>query len=410
MLRALGVHTVVTDFSPVLVRALSLFGPGELRELRVLDVDVFQLVMSLVPTASASEEGGPALQIQQSMDALCAIQVGGYIKSLYWTRPDIGSLAALLQRHSSTVTEVNADLPAEMLNEVSSALGCCTRLESLTYASRYAPANWLGLSQLHTLHGVDLGQVSFAAIAAALPKLHVLKASGPCNRAARTVFFTDLLPRLWVFHFEGTWHKQPTSTVRPLPLLQELVWRLPPDAYGDIIAPREFLGAQPTVLHAPHALISQCWLGAADASENFLERVCDLRIVEDEDADPLDPSNVARVLCAAPRLKKFVTDHGVRRDASWLAPTAPTHSAFQGLVHPRLRKFGVARAEPGDWTSKANQPGTEWVAHLRRRHFPRLCELVVDNEAYFVTPHDGGVLHAPQPKQAGSTPKKKKTK
>jgi hypothetical protein len=44
----------VDDFSTVLVRALSLFGPGELRALRLLDVDVLRLVTSLLRTASVS--------------------------------------------------------------------------------------------------------------------------------------------------------------------------------------------------------------------------------------------------------------------------------------------------------------------------------------------------------------------
>jgi hypothetical protein len=54
-----------------------------------------------------------------------------------------------------------------MLNEAASAVAGCTRLECLTGAYPYTPLVWLGLSQLHTLHGVDLRTVS--AIAAALP-------------------------------------------------------------------------------------------------------------------------------------------------------------------------------------------------------------------------------------------------
>jgi hypothetical protein len=112
--------------------------------------------------------------------------------------------------------------------------------------------------------------------------------------------------------------------------------------------------------------------------------VCDLQITTGFNADPLDPSDVARILRAAPQLKKFYTAHYVHGGASWLAPTAPTHPAFEGLVHPRLREFGLAVAEGEDGTSESAPPGA--LAHLRRHHFPRLRELFAGFEAYFVTP------------------------
>jgi hypothetical protein len=183
------------------------------------------------------------------MDALCVVHAGGSFSP----SPDIGSLAAVLRRHSSTITELHAELPAKLLKETAPALACCTRLESLTGAYAHDPAIWLGLSQLHTLRGVDLAKVSFADIATALPQLHTLTAFGDCDGPAD--FFTNLLPRLRVLHFEGTWpdaQEQDVSTVAPLPLLEELVW----EVCGQNTAPREFVGAQPTVLYAPYALIS----------------------------------------------------------------------------------------------------------------------------------------------------------
>jgi hypothetical protein len=373
----------VDDFSPVIVRALSLFGPGELRTLRVVEVDVFCLVTSLLQKASVSGSG-PAPQIAQAIDVLYAIDAGGHFSP----SPDIGSLAALLERHASTITELRAELPARMLEVASSALARCSRLESLTGAHGHDPFIWLGLSQLHTLCGVDMGKVSFADIAAALPKLNTLKAFGYCdNPAQAAAFFTDLLPRLRVFHFDGRWanaEEEPASTaVAPLPLLEELMWAM----FDQNIAPREFLGAQPAVLDAPYALISQCWLGSVDEAARFLARVCDLKIRQVVDVDPLDPTDVARVLRAAPRLKKFYSGHYVEGGASWLAPTAPTHPAFEGLVHPRLVEFGLARDDEAD-TSDAIPPDAEWAAHLRRRNFPRLREVGVGGEAYFVTPLD----------------------
>jgi hypothetical protein len=277
----------------VLVRALSLFGSGELRALHVLDVEVLRLVTSLMGTASAS---GPAPQIAQATNALCAIQIAPCFSSSL----DVGSLAALLQRHSATMTELDAEFPTDMLTEAASALACCTRLEYLTCAHLYDPIVWLGLSHLHTLRGVDLSKVPTAAIAAALPRLHTLKALGHCRDPAQVAdFFTDLLPRLRVFDFEGRWPEQPvTTTVAPLPLLENLTWNTSPDT-----APHAFLGAQPSVLHVPHKFISQCWLGAVDEAASFLSRVSDLRMTAPLDVDPLDPNHVARILRAAPQLK-----------------------------------------------------------------------------------------------------------
>jgi hypothetical protein len=139
------------------------------------------------------------------------------------------------------------------------------------------------------------------------------------------------------------------------------------------------------LLYAPFDLVSQCRLEAADASSSFLARVCDLHITSIvDDVDPLDPTDVARVLRAAPQLKRFYTSHPVQSDGSWLAPTAPTHPQFEGLVHPRLRELGVARVRPAARrTSERTPPDAEWVAHLRRCHFPRLRELIVGDDTYF---------------------------
>jgi hypothetical protein len=320
------------------------------------------------------------------MDALCAVQVvdGGYFSP----SPNVDSLAILLERHPSTITEIDAELPGVVLKEISSALACCTQLVSLTSAYSHDPAVWLGLSQLHTLRGVNLGAVSAAAIAAALPKLRTLTAFG-CEGPSQTAcFFTDLLPRLRIFHYDGSWpdaqEQPPASFVAPLPLLEELVWEL--TCESESFTPREFLGAQPKVLHAPYALISQCWLGEVDGAPGFLARVCDLRITTLSDVDPLDPTDVAHVLRAAPQLKKLFTSHCVRGAASWLAPTAPTHPAFEGLVHPRLREFGIVCADGA--RAETTSPDAEWVVHLRRRHFPRLRKLVVGDDVSFITPPD----------------------
>jgi hypothetical protein len=95
---------------------------------------------------------------------------------------------------------------------------------------------------------------------------------------------------------------------------------------------------------------------------------------------------VARVLRAAPQLKKFLSMHNAPHAASWLAPTAPTHPAFEGLTHARLREFGIRTPRAG--ASQEASADAEWTAHLRRRHFPRLRELSLGHAVCFVTPLD----------------------
>jgi hypothetical protein len=125
--------------------------------------------------------------------------------------------------------------------------------------------------------------------------------------------------------------------------------------------------------------------GAAAAAAPLLARVFDLRITTLFDVASLDLTDVARVLRAAPQLKKFYIDDNVGDNGSWLAPTAPTHPAFEGLVHTRLREFGFARDEEDEDGEEATPAHDGWVAHLRRCHFPRLRKLVVGDDAYFVT-------------------------
>jgi hypothetical protein len=140
------------------------------------------------------------------------------------------------------------------------ALAACTRLESLTYASSFAPSAWLGLSHLHTLRGVDLRHVSIGAIAAALPRLHTLEVArdrrGPLPASAVAGFFECLLPRLQVFHFSASWPKDDPAIGGPpraLPLLRELSWNCKDFVSG-------FSNAQPSKLRAPFRALIGHWL------------------------------------------------------------------------------------------------------------------------------------------------------
>jgi hypothetical protein len=194
--RESGRYAIRVDFFyPIIVRALWLFDAGELRALRVRDPNVFRIIASMLPPFEDGEGGASGKnRISQALDSLCAIEKT--ISSSHW-KLQSDAAAALIERCAGTLTEVRGQMLRE---EHQPALARCKRLESLSVMYVDDSSIWLGLSQLHTLCDVDLAQVSFAAIAAALPQLHTLKAVGyrddPVEAAA---FFADLLPRLRVF-------------------------------------------------------------------------------------------------------------------------------------------------------------------------------------------------------------------
>jgi hypothetical protein len=330
----------VDNFTPVLTRALSLLGPGELPALRVRDLDVFRLMTP---------------QFEQAIDALRVVQVDRYDGA----SPDMGPLVAVLERHSSTITGLNLALNKEMLAEAASAIASCTRLESLIGASRLAPAAWIGLSQLHTLRDVDLDKVSMAAIAAALPRLHTIHAhcftTATPNSDAVAGFFTDLLPRLREFRFFGEWpmaraelavaasaaqldRAAAAATTLPLPLLEVFKWE-PVHASPSALLHR-FLGAQPTVLHMPYEMLAESLRAAPEEpASTFLALAREVNILRH--VAPLTLSCVAQVLRAAPRLHTFLAKTGGRNMSCLTELPLPLDPAFVGLVYPRLRRFCV---------------------------------------------------------------------
>jgi hypothetical protein len=370
----------VEGASAIIVRVLSFFGRGEMRELRVEDPTVFRLVLSMIQ--ARSDDDTPTSQMAQAVDSLRVIELvsGSLVCNDQYA-------AAIIERCAATVTELKGLLPGHLLSGSwghPPVLARCTRLQVLTEAFSYAPAVWLGLSQLHTLHGVNLGRVSMAAIAAALPRLHTLHACGSMKDRDGTAvagFFTDLLPRLRVLHFVGTWPMEDAEPVvvaptpPPLPQLKELVWD-ERSAQPQVLS--RFLGARPTVLHAPFDLIAECLPGRGGAegelaSSSFLTRVRKLRVFQ----GPFDLSDVARILRAAPQLRTLRTDRVLLSDRS--PPATPLDLPFMGLVHPHLRCLAVSTRVPS--------PRNDGCAtQLRRTCFPRLREMRVDDETYFVTP------------------------
>jgi hypothetical protein len=170
----------------------------------------------------------------------------------------------------------------------------------------FAPAAWLGLSQLHTLLDVDLDVASAAAIAAALPRLHTLGiavhyASSSSTAAAVAGFFDTLLPRLRSFRFyilfgACAWPVDDTTTTAPAPLPQ-------------------LQDAQPVLLRAPYQVIAKYV-----ATRRPLSRVRDLRFY----GTP-QPADAASVLRAAPVVRDRVMWHN--------------DPAFAGFMHRKLRSL-----------------------------------------------------------------------
>jgi hypothetical protein len=331
----------------------------------------------------------------QALNSVCAVEVGSLIDVDHYA-------AAIIERCAATLTVLKGPLPGGVLcfsdgSGRSPVLARCARLQCLTYAFRYTPAVWLGLSQLHD---VDLHVVSTAAIAAALPRLHSLKAyhyyrAGDASSSVAG-FFTDLLPRLRVFNFRGCWPMPPAgpdaaSTILPLPLplLEELTW------CGNVTDPaffRWFHEAQPLLLHAPYELLAECVPGRdggpTETAPSLLSHVSELRLLYA--ATPLNVSDVGSILRAAPRLCRFSMDQQLHGDTLWLAAsaTAPLHPAFIGFVHHRLRYFSVGSSGRAELSAPPPSPhcANECASRLRRTCFPRLREMEINGETFFAAP------------------------
>jgi hypothetical protein len=365
-------------FHPLVLRTLSLFGPGELRAVRVISPKCFDVIASELDRTDSLG----AVRLAQALSSVRAVAWSGYGKSLECA-------FSFIERHGAALTDLDCNSWAHhdaadralVGTAADRALACCTRLESLTNAQYYDAKVWLGLTHLHTLRGVDLGVVSATSIAAALPRLHTLAAFIDASdephvpHTAVAGFFEDLVPRLRVLHYHGPWpledDQAPAAFVpRPLPLLQELIFW----CFSDSPVARGFAGAQPVMLQMPHAAVADMLLAtssfAGEATNEPLARVRDLCFALGG-GDP-DSSDVARLLRAAPQLRKF--DAGrLEGRLDW-----PNDPAFAGLVHPLLRSITV------DLAVNAAPASVDCGVQLRRLHFPRLQQLIVNSVQHLV--------------------------
>jgi hypothetical protein len=361
----------------LLRRALSSFAPGELRALHVADVGGLELVRSMLSQARTGALQGLALS--RAIDSMRAIRYGGVWGS--------HATSVLIDRFAATLTQVDCvlDCPNDAADR---ALARCHQLESLANASAFTPTAWLGLSQLHTLRGVSFADVSIAAIAAALPRLHTIHAFNGRGGRDFTLagFFDDLLPRLQSFYLEGRWPLEEEDeggrmrSFAPLPRLQDFRWLCYDRSlfWNPRPLPRGFMGARPVSLRGClHAIIE--WLATVKATrrgsagtDGALAQVRDLWIAAGELAAP----DLARLLRAAPQLRRLAVEVRPVDGSFWLIAREPiTDPAFAGLVHARLRHLIVTTLDP-------DTVAADCAFLLRERHFPRLRRFTLNLRDY----------------------------
>jgi hypothetical protein len=145
------------------------------------------------------------------------------------------------------------------------------------------------------------------------------------------------------------------------------------------------MGARPVVLRVSFGLLGH-WLTAADAagysagtkgssdSPVTCARVVSIII------GPPTPSDVTRILRAAPQLRHFTIN--VIRDLTWItAFRLPTCASFVGLVHRNVRRIELPRL--GGAPASAGSA----FAQLRTLHFPRLQRLLIGEYLHYpITP------------------------
>jgi hypothetical protein len=114
-------------FSPLLLRTLSLFGPGELRALRVNNPHCVDLIVSELDRPDSLA----AVCLAQALSSLRAVSWSGYGTTL---EPAFG----FIERHGASLTELDfyGFWPPDD-DAADRALACCARLESLTNARAY---------------------------------------------------------------------------------------------------------------------------------------------------------------------------------------------------------------------------------------------------------------------------------
>jgi hypothetical protein len=341
---------------------------------RFIDPTCFDLIVSELDRTDSPG----AVRLAQALNSLRAVAWFTYGNNLE-------AAFGFTERHGAALTELDCSFWPHQHDAADRALSCCARLESLSHARHYNAKIWLGLTHLHTLRGVDLGAVPVQSIAAALPRLNTLAAFinatnvPPVTHKAVAGFFEDLAPRLRVFHFHGPWpvegDQAPAAVVpQPLPLLQELIFSC--DSNSSVA--RGFIGAQPAMLQMPHAAVAdllRTMAAGGEATHQPLARVRDLCFapgaIGGGSGDPRS-SDVARLLREAPQLRKFNTG-SLKGGLDWV-----DNPAFTGLVHPWLRSVRVVVE-----TMHADLPDGCGV-QLRRLHFPRLQQLIVNTTQQLV--------------------------
>jgi hypothetical protein len=391
----------VEGWEPLVRRALSLFGPGELSALSVGGSKAFTVISAMLKE-KGKRGGASSTTLSEALAAPRAMCTQFVVPE------DAVAAFALVERYAATLTEVDFLLMTQngMIQAGSAMdriLPRCTRLETLG-VWRHAPRAWLGLSQLHTLRHVDLTTVSPKALAtAALPRLHTLHAF--CESPAMAFmfeldeFFDTLLPRLRSFHFDGYWPDHDSyeglpTKFRPLPLLRDLEWNghdcdsnNPTGRPAPLEMPYGLMGARPSTLNAHQSAIVH-WLDLAEhvqgeaavmANDGPLVNVRDLT-TQFEKLDQKVPE-FGGILLSAPQLRRLELDvYSKKNSITCLTSPSVPDPALEGLVHKRLREIAIT-------CKRFPRPlavTKDFAVTLRQRHFPQLRSFRLDDEQYAV--------------------------
>jgi hypothetical protein len=356
-----------TSGKALLRRALLLFSAGELQELhgmwtRLDDTQgTCDFIASMLEANVADARDAPVSR------ALASLRI---IKVNKVTLP-----TAVIQRCAASLTELECHQIGYVATD--SVLPRCTQLESLSLHNWNGcpPAAWLGLSQLHTLRGVNLCDVPAVAIAAALPRLHTLHLKHDRGITfSVSAFYDELLPRLRSFHLDGLWRKtdEETADVLPLPLLEDLNW-----SGWSAHLPRQLKGARPSTLNTFDVDLiewSQAFVDAGPTAAPPLVRVRALTLRLG--GTPPEAAFMAGLLRQAPQLRQLAFYVQSRAHARWvLSEEFTSEPAFAGLVH--LRHVAISSEHP-----LCLPVPDGYGVRLRQRHFPNLRRLTVGDEEY----------------------------
>jgi hypothetical protein len=93
---------------------------------------------------------------------------------------------------------------------------------------------------------------------------------------------------------------------------------------------------------------------------------------------------MARLLRAAPQLRHLTFHARGFTHVHWIVDEFTSEPEFAGLVHLKLRRLAITSDDPLLAVPVPVTVPSRYGVQLRRRHFPRLRRLTVDDKEYSV--------------------------